>query len=95
MIEIKEINLAVNSEVRLSEGDADHEDLKIVRFATEDGPENCKMELAISEKFSEDGFVQNDVECIEYDEALRRIGGFGGYQILLFWAASIFSIYGD
>ena len=34
-------------------------------------------------------------ELIEFDEALMRAGGFGLYQVLMFWACSIFFVYGD
>ena len=37
----------------------------------------------------------SEPEVIDYDEALRRAGGFGAYQALLFFAVSLFNIYGD
>lgn len=52
-------------------------------------------DLAISEKFSDDGFIYKEIECIDYDEALHRVGGFGVYQSIIFMAFSIFSVYGD
>jgi len=39
--------------------------------------------------------VEVEVDVIDYDEALRRAGGFGIYQAILFWASSTFAVYGD
>ena len=37
----------------------------------------------------------SDAEIIDYEEALRRAGGFGAYQALMFLVLSIFNVYGD
>ena len=47
-----------------------------------------------SEKTSENKSMR-EAEIIDYDEALRRAGGFGAYQALLFFAMPLFNIYGD
>ena len=54
----------------------------------------CKKDLALSEKKSVDSLI-SDHEYIDYDEALHRAGGFGAYQVIMFMALSILSVYGD
>jgi hypothetical protein len=85
LLEIKDINLAIQSQVCVLEG---HEVMGDVVSIIEERSmsQNGQNELAISEKFSEDGFMEQVKESIEFDEAIRRVGGFGAYQFLLFWA---------
>jgi hypothetical protein len=96
LLEINEINLAIQSQVCLSEG-PNEPNPEVVQIEIEDKAfsENGQNELAISEKFSDDGFMTSTTECIEFDEAIRRIGGFGPYQAILFLAVSVIAIYGD
>jgi hypothetical protein len=58
---------------------------------------SCAKDLETSEYFTADIFIPNfeGFEYIDYDEALLRAGGFGVYQVIMFLAISIFSVYGD
>ena len=53
-------------------------------------PDVCIAKEVLTETLNHE-----EVDVIDYDEALRRAGGFGIYQAILFWASSTFAVYGD
>jgi hypothetical protein len=49
----------------------------------------------VKQEISTDNIITQEVEVIDYDEAIIRAGGFGIYQVLLFWATATLGVYGD
>ena len=68
-------------------------ELQAIKLDLEQSPYSWE-ELKITEWKTADTLM-SEPEIIDYDEALRRAGGFGAYQVLLFFAVSLFNIYGD